>query len=135
MSEQHIHVHVYTADVDALAQAVSRIEAKLNQQETSMAQGIGTVVEELTNLQAKVAKGNTLVQSTRDMIAGLRDQLHANATDPAAIRAIADNLVAQQDAWAQALVDNTSAAGEPPSGEPMVTDASKAGQPADLSKP
>lgn len=89
-----------------------------------MAQAIGTVDQELANLQEKVAAGTTLVLSTREMVVGLREQLHANATNPAAVRAIADSLVAQQNEWAAALVENTAES------TPMATDDSKAGQDA-----
>ena len=66
----------------------------------------------MDDLKAQVARDTDAVSSAITLLKGLHDQLAAAiaAGDPAAIQAVADQLKANTDALAQAIVDNTPAA-------------------------
>lgn len=80
--------------------------AALSQLSTQMEQ----VMADLTALTAEVARNTDVDQSAITLLNGLSDQLHALATDPAAIRALADQLKGSSDSLAAAVAANTVAA-------------------------
>lgn len=65
---------------------------------------------DLTRLQAAVAQDNTVNQSAITLLANLSQMVRDTAGDPAAVNALADQLAAQQQALADAVVANTPAA-------------------------
>lgn len=69
--------------------------------------------QQLAALQAQVAENNSVVGSALTLIQGLRAQLDAAGTDPAALAALSTSLKATDDALAAAVAANTPAA--PPS--------------------
>lgn len=65
--------------------------------------------QQLADLQAQVAANNTVVGSALTLIQGLRAQLDAAGTDPAALAALSASLKATDDALAAAVAANTPA--------------------------
>lgn len=65
--------------------------------------------QELDALKAQVRQNTNVVQSARDLIRGLADRINANAEDPVALRALADELKASDDALAGDVAANTPA--------------------------
>jgi hypothetical protein len=72
--------------------------------------------KEVDDLKAEVAADTTVMESAKTLIEGLAAQLHENATDPAAIREIADQLLASRTDLATAVTANTPAAADTGSG-------------------
>lgn len=66
---------------------------------------------DITALTAAVERDNTVNQSAITLLDGLAKALEAAKNDPVAIQAIVDQLNAQQDALAAAVVANTPAEG------------------------
>ncbi len=62
---------------------------------------------ELDRLTAEVAESRTAVDSVLALVAGLAQQIRDNATDPAALTALADSLDQQQADIAAAVTANT----------------------------
>lgn len=65
---------------------------------------------DLTRLTAAVEKDKTVEQSAITLLGQLSALLRANADDPTAINALADQLDAQSSALSDAVVANTPAA-------------------------
>lgn len=65
---------------------------------------------DLTRLQTAVERDATVNQSAITLLNNLAQMLRDSADDPAAITALADQLDAQQQALADAVVANTPAA-------------------------
>lgn len=65
---------------------------------------------DLTRLQDAVTRDNTVNQSAITLLANLAQLVRDTAGDPAAVNALADQLDAQQQALADAVVANTPAA-------------------------
>lgn len=64
---------------------------------------------DLTRLTAAVERDSTVNQSAITLLNSLSQLIRDNATDPAALTALADQLDAQQQALADAVVANTPA--------------------------
>ncbi len=62
---------------------------------------------DLTVLREKVTAMETVGDSLKELMLGLKAQLEAAATDPAAIQAIADEIGSKTDEWAVAVQANT----------------------------
>lgn len=65
---------------------------------------------DLSVLQAAVARNGDVIQSAVTLIIGIKAQLDAAGTDPAALQALSDSLAAETDALAAAVAANTPAA-------------------------
>jgi predicted nucleic acid-binding Zn-ribbon protein len=76
-------------------------------------EGIITMSAELDRLTTEVAETKSAVASVLTLVAGLAQQIRDNATDPAALNALADDLDASQKDIADAITANTPAE-EPP---------------------
>jgi len=64
---------------------------------------------DLTRLTASVARDKTVNESAATLLGQLSDLIRATAGDPAAVTALADQLDANQQALADAVVANTPA--------------------------
>jgi hypothetical protein len=64
---------------------------------------------ELDALQAAVTNEDTVIDSAITLIQGLAAQIAANATDPAKLKALADDVNAKAQALAAAVAANTPA--------------------------
>jgi len=64
---------------------------------------------DLNRLTAAVERDNTVNQSAITLLNNLSQLIRDNATDPAALNALADQLDAQQQALADAVTANTPA--------------------------
>ncbi len=62
---------------------------------------------ELDRLTSEVAQSRAATDSVLVLVAGLAQQIRDNATDPAALNALADSLDQQQADIAAAVTDNT----------------------------
>ena len=69
------------------------------------------VMADLSALQQEVAENTDAVASASALLSSLSQQLRDSAGDPAAVQALADQLDANNQALAQAVVDNTPAGG------------------------
>lgn len=78
-----------------------------------IAKEIRTMSTQLAALQAQVAENTTVIGSALTLIQGLRAQLDAAGTDPAALAALSASLKATDDALAAAVAANTTAAPTP----------------------
>lgn len=76
---------------------------------SSLAKRIDTMSAALDRLTAEVAETKDAVDSAVTLIAGLAQQIRDNATDPAALNALADQLDADQAEIAAAVTENTPA--------------------------
>jgi len=65
---------------------------------------------DLTRLTAAVERDKTVNESAVTLLTQLSQMIRDNANDPAALNALADQLDAQQQALADAVVANTPAA-------------------------
>lgn len=63
----------------------------------------------LDRLTAEVSESRTATESLTTLVAGLAQQIRDNATDQAALLALADDLDSQQASIAAAVAENTSA--------------------------
>lgn len=64
---------------------------------------------QLDRLATEVSENTTVVNSAITLINGLAQQIRDNATDPAALTALADQLDAQSNALSEAVAANTPA--------------------------
>ncbi len=67
----------------------------------------GAIMAELDDLTAQVAANKTVIDSALVLINGIADRIKAAGTDPAALKALTDNLKAEDDALAAAVTANT----------------------------
>lgn len=65
---------------------------------------------DLTELTAEVTNNTTVEQSAITLLQGLKAQLDAAGTDPVALKALSDQLAANDTALAAAVTANTPAA-------------------------
>jgi len=111
----HIHVHVYPDP--AVTQALHRIEERLQEvfEEVDDLEEMGAIqLADISNI-TRVVEENSDVQASAIVLLGQLSQLiRDNATDQAALNSLADQLDAQQDELAAAVVANTPQAPEPP---------------------
>lgn len=68
------------------------------------------IMSDLTQLQADVATETTVEQSAITLIGGLAQQIKDAGTDPVALKAVTDQMEANQAALAAAVAANTPAA-------------------------
>ena len=73
-----------------------------------------SMTKELEDLKAQVQANTDAEQSAITLLKSLSDQLTAAADDPAAVRALADQLKSSGDSLAAAIVANTRAAHDAP---------------------
>ena len=76
-------------------------------------QGV-SIMADLSTIQTEVAANTNAIQSAITLLTQLSDLLHAAANDPAQVRAIADQLKANSQSLADAVVANTPSAPTPP---------------------
>jgi predicted nucleic acid-binding Zn-ribbon protein len=103
----HAHVHVHIDQDTRILDVLTRIEHKLD----GIQQLERTQMADLSALQAEVTENNDAVQSAVTLLQNLSQQIRDAGTDPSAIQALADQLDAQTQALAQAVVANTPAEG------------------------
>lgn len=107
------------ARLDEISERSLRRFAALEYKLDQLLKGAITMSIALADLTAAVNKSTTVEQSAITMIQGLAAQIAANATDPAAVSALASQLNAGADALAAAITANTPAAPAPaPSADP-----------------
>ena len=68
-----------------------------------------TIMAALDDLKAQVAQNKTVIDSALALINGIVARIAAAGTDPAALKALTDNLKAEDDALAAAVTANTPA--------------------------
>lgn len=95
------------ADILGVLRSLLTLQTQLHQGQTDM-------TAELTRLTAEVAQTRSAIDSAVTLIAGLAQQIRDNATDPAALSALADSLDAGQADIAAAVTANTPADTNPP---------------------
>lgn len=93
-----IHVHNH-GDDNKLSMILAGIEAILK--------GMKTMSADLTKITSEVAETRTVVESAVVLLDELGQLIRDNADDPAALRALADDLDSQQAALAAAVAANT----------------------------
>lgn len=101
-----INIHHYIHWVDPPAEALTRIEAKLDQ---LIAEGV-TMAADLTALTAEVTRNTDVDQSAIALLQGLAAQIESLKADPVALQALADQLKGSSDKLAEAITANTPAA-------------------------
>lgn len=94
------------AKVDAILNAVIDLGAA---QATAIT-NLEDIMADLTAITASVTENTSAAQSAVTLLNQLGDLIEANATDPAALQALADQLHANSQALADAVVANTPAA-------------------------
>lgn len=62
---------------------------------------------ELDALTAQVTENTAVIGSAKALLQNIKAQLDAAGTDPAKLKALSDTLKSEDDALAQAIVDNT----------------------------
>lgn len=97
-----VHVHVHSANEDAILALLKTINKKVN-----------IVMTDLTRITEEVAENTSVIQSAIALLNDLAQQIRDNATDPAALEALADNLDANSNALGAAVAANTPGE-EPP---------------------
>lgn len=102
--------YVATALIGLLAVALLADNRRLLK---TVIERISIMSAELDRLKTEVAETNTAIGSVLALVEGLAQQIRDNATDPAALTALADELDAQQQAIADAVAANTPSEGEP----------------------
>lgn len=75
------------------------------------------MADELTVLEQEVAENSTAIGSAVTLLQGLKAALDAAGTDPVKLKALSDQLSAQTDALAAAVVANTPSEGEGEEGD------------------
>ncbi len=98
----NINLNITRDDGGALARIERKIDAIFTLEKQEMA--------DLATLQAEVERNTQVEQSALTLIQGLRDQIVAAGTDPVKLKAITDQLTANDDALAAAVAANTPAA-------------------------
>jgi uncharacterized protein (UPF0264 family) len=98
------HIH------EGHGQDLQRIEAQL----AVILGKLHNMSAELDRLTASVAAVQTQDDSIIALVQGLAQQIRDNATDPAALTALADSLDAESAKVAQAVTDNTTPTPAPP---------------------
>lgn len=94
-----VHIHVHTEASPLLEQILEETQA--------MSDAVNRLQADITNL-------TSINQSAIALITGLAQQVRDNATDPAALNALADQLEASSSELASAVTANTTAsAGDP----------------------
>lgn len=93
--------------LDTIAGKIDYLRELIHQ---TIAQGI-VMSAELNNLKAQVAHNADVDQSAITLIQGLADQIVSLKDDPAALADLANQLQAQADSLAAAVVANTPSAG------------------------
>jgi hypothetical protein len=101
-----INLNLTIRDERTLNALLTRVEQKLD----AIAAQEKTQMDAITALQAEVARNTTVEKSALTLIQGLHDQIVAAGTDPAALKAITDQLAANDDELVAAIVRNTPAA-------------------------
>jgi len=94
-------------------QQLDRIERKVDallRGEVGLAKGLLFMSAELDTLTAEVAHNTDVEQAAVALLQGLKAQLDAAGTDPVALKALSDQLGANDAALAAAIVANTPAA-------------------------
>lgn len=84
-----------------------RLRASLIEQEKKMSAALDRITQEVT-------ESRQATQAILALVSGLADQIRENATDPAALEALADELDAQQAEIAAAVTANTPTEPEQP---------------------
>lgn len=93
MKGLHIHVHVH---------------------ERNSARRQGAIMSALTRLEEEVTETKSVLAGLITLVTGLAQQIRNNAANEAAMNKLADELDTENKKIAQAVVDNTPAAEEPP---------------------
>jgi hypothetical protein len=99
---------IHHADADSAA--LRRIERKLD----LLLKKENLIMSTLDTLTAEVANNTSVEQSAVTLLGNLKAELDAAGTDPVALKALSDQLAANDTALAAAIVANTPAAPEAP---------------------
>lgn len=103
-------------DIPELTQQLNRMEQKLDLIAAALA-GVaaqtGVIVTDLSAITNEVQENGDAVASAVSLLGSLSQQIRDLSTDPAALQALADQLDANTQSLAEAVVANTPAAPEP----------------------
>lgn len=94
---------------DRAVRAERRILMRLSHIESIITDQGASIMAGLTDLQAAVAREDTVIDSAVELIKGLAAQVAALQPDQAAIDALAADINAKADALAEAVTQNTEA--------------------------
>lgn len=86
---------------------VSRMQSEISLQLVRTERKVDRMSNELKALADKVAQTVSTMDSAAELIAGLAQQIRDNATDPAALMALAAELDAERQQLADAVAENT----------------------------
>lgn len=103
------HHHHYYHDESAIEQKLDRILQLLTQNQE-------IIMADLSQLTADVTADTNAVTSAVTLINGLAAQITAAGTDPVKLKALTDQLEANNAALAAAITANTPAAPDAPAG-------------------
>jgi phage shock protein A len=107
----HLHIHVEPPEPDPLI-------AEIHSMVTALTEGAKAMASELDDLTAKVTENADVTQSAITLLNGLKEQLDAAGTDPAALAALSQALGSSSSALADAVAANTPAAPNAPEQQP-----------------
>jgi hypothetical protein len=98
----HLHIHLEPTPPDPLI-------AEIHSMVTALTQGAQEMASDLSELTAQVEANSTVDQSAITLLNGLKAQLDAAGTDPAALQALSAQLASSSQALADAVSANTPA--------------------------
>jgi chromosome segregation ATPase len=101
------HLDIRTTDDPEAMKKLDEILRRLGLIEKSIKQGDEALMADLSALEREVQENSDAVASATSLMEGLSEQLRQAAGDPAAIQALADELDANTQALAEAVVANT----------------------------
>lgn len=99
-----------TEDSDPLLQKLDEVLSELADLKSLifvLLQGEINMDQEIENLRAQVEANSAVTDSAVQLLTELGDMMRAAADDPAAVRALADQVQAKKDELANAVVANT----------------------------
>jgi hypothetical protein len=100
-----IYIHIDNGGVDAMGSKLDQIISLLG---ASVARE-QTIMNELDNLTQEVSETKSVEASAVVLLQGLKERLDAAGTNPAALKALSDDLKASTDVLAAAVAANTPA--------------------------
>jgi ABC-type Zn2+ transport system substrate-binding protein/surface adhesin len=109
---EHLHLHVHFDDVLRIDLTDGEQTARRRHEEiVALIKSLGAqIMATLADLQAQVAKEDTVIDSAITLLQGLAAQVAALTPNQAAIDALAADIGAKTDALAAAVTANTPAA-------------------------
>lgn len=100
--ELHIHIHHHHYPNSFEGDVLQKLDLIIQKQLKEM--------EELKELQDKVAAEGTVIDSAVTLLSGLKAALDAAGTDPAALKALSNEIGAKTQTLADAITANTPVA-------------------------